>query len=501
MKNINSIKNNIYGFILMELILALSIFTIISLPLLKFILLDANYNIWKYIHTFSFINRQEIRSWIDDYDFKSFDQEKFQYLNIRSSKNCDAAFDEIFTKNITASRGVNSTTIQNQITYPVIEYYRATSSLASPFMYPTTIIADIYKDSTGGSKKNILLGTDSSSTTDPDLLALRVGDMKNGALLNPQKYFLGPGVIDMIRDGTDVYAVERSQVQPIWKISLSSLRENLKLEGDAVNLNPIWKFAISSSSIDFAFPKKVNIYKDFLIIATEKNPAPEIYIFPKPSIDSIDLNFANEDVVLKIEVGAGVNDIKIDRDILYIASPKNPEFEMFDLTKFFRAKNAPSLPVSNIPVNSTSTYWFFDAPGSSGNGKVFSFLDNILLLGRTIGNEELLAIRKKDNQFESHGGIDINQSIQKIVPIYGGRYLIVLNKNMQKAIQIFAYNNYTASAGVMDLHRIDLINYQLLQTISMEAIPTDIQCIDKNLFISLQDTRLENRYILASIHF
>ena len=74
---------------------------------------------------------------------------------------------------------------------------------------------------------------------------------------------------------------------------------------------------------------------------------------------------------------SGVNGLYLNHKTLLVSSPVDPELMSFDITSGFKQGTS------------------YDAPGGSGNGKAIEVINNNILLGRTLGGNELISLVDK----------------------------------------------------------------------------------------------------------
>lgn len=301
------------------------------------------------------------------------------------------------------------------------------------------------------SSQNIFLSLNSSSTTEPDIYNVSTGQYAD----------TGPGITTLKQFGPYFIAANsgvKNQVQIIRKDDLSVYKAFL-IPGSNGNTNPI--------------TKSFTVARGLLFVGTEKSVLPEIFIF--------DINTGQ--VVSSIETGYGVNDLYVLENLLFVASPRDPEVEVFDITYL---GNPQKVAV-------------YDAPGGSGNGKVLEVQDNKLLLGRTKGGSELLSLNiitditqgiAQDSsstlpvfKFESYVEQKIGWSIDKMASFrdsFSEDYLLLLTADSQKELQIYKYKTDTHLA---QSNR----NYSLVYSYNLSSRPTDFVCSKNKLYVTTEN--------------
>ena len=304
------------------------------------------------------------------------------------------------------------------------------------------------------SGQNIFLSLNSSSTTEPDIYNVSTGQYAD----------TGPGITTLKQFGPYFVAANsgvKNQVQIIHKDDLNVYKTFI-IPGSNSNTNPI--------------TKSFTVARGLLFVGTEKSILPEIFIF--------DINTGQ--VVSSIETGYGVNDIYILENLLLVASPRDPEVEVFDITH----------------LGSPQKVATYDAPGGSGNGKVFDVQDNKLLIGRTKGGNELLMlnimtdINQSMNQyatqnsssslpifeFEPYIERKIGWSIDKMASFrdsFSKDYLLLLTADSQKELQIYKYKKDSYAA-------LNHGDYSLIYSYNLPSRLTDFVCSKNKLYVTAE---------------
>ncbi len=336
--------------------------------------------------------------------------------------------------------------------------------LSSNFNFPSSI--DIMHTRGGGSL--VFIGMNSASTTDADMLIFDTGGQNNIATNTPsifghsliRQIFLGPGITNMIMSPTYIIGTERSSLTPIWKGNTSEFMSAPLSAGFST---------IASSSINHTFPLSLRLSGNKIAIGSEKNINKEAYI--------VDAGSGAQ--TYGGEIGAGVNDLYLRQGLLYIASPKNPELEIYDTALGLGA--------------TTSPMYKFDAPGSNGNGKSLALGWRKIFLGRTIGNEEFIHLYTSyqsrgsgtgtsassanlDNFFSSFGTFNLDESILFIMPVQNGKILILTTNDAQKAFSFLKLKSPNFS------------NYEKWFDLLLPATVEDFVCDDKSIIAVLKST-------------
>lgn len=330
--------------------------------------------------------------------------------------------------------------------------YQFSSQLSTNTNFPTSI--DLISDYGAGAENFLLfIGFNSSSTTDPDILVFDTRDLAAPGL-ELKQFFLGPGVNNLVLNSKFLVATERSHLTPIWKGDSKVLVEKILEGADIAGASLV---TISSTTIDNTFPLSLYLSGGKVAVGSEKNSGREAFV--------IDVGSGAGDY--GAEIGAGVNDLLLKDNLLYIASPKNPELEIYD-------------------ISSTTAFtprYFFDAEGSSGNGKSLALQWGGIFLGRTTGNSELinlksdyLSSRSVAAEFSEVKNFNPNESILSVTPIYGGTLLLLTTNDPTKAIMILKLSDSGAS------------KYEHVLNIPLPAVVEDHICIRNELIAVLKST-------------
>ncbi len=437
------------GSMLIEVILSLAIFSMICLPIIIFILSSEEFQ------------SKSSRSEEKKYDMTvASNLQWFRLPNINGYSNrhsCDAAM-----------VAYSSTTIP-EITFP------------TGFQHDRNIITTI-RNVYHNNEPRLIIGANSSSTTDPDIYVLSNIDQ---SILS--SFDTGPGVVDLdISDGY-LYGIERSVVQPLWKSPLENL-----LEHSTMDLTPI------PISLLGALPLRISSTKDWLFLGTDKSSSTqgELLMLRRItgntgsdgsiSADSFSLHTG-------FEFDAGINDISQTPYELLVATPN--DYEVMGLLiniPPYAANGTLSTETPSIPIGpDTGTMLYskrFDAPGSAGNGKSLATYKGEVYIGRTVGNIEFY---KLGNIIDDIAGmitsapsvgwpfsiittIDANRTILQIEEIFGGSYIALLIKTNQPSLRIYEKK----PSG----------SYLISQEILLPSTPTTMTCTEDAFVIGLEST-------------
>lgn len=489
-------SKNSEGFILPEILISLALLMLFTMPFFYFLMTtDITESAQNRTHIFL---RDLPDSKVLAQNIKASYMKYFpiaQSTNEMSSiKSCDLLFAH---KNFASSSGIPTEEIYAQLKSEMTQ--ASATQISSDLNIPSSI--DIHHDKEG--KTFMFLGMNSSSTTDPDLLMFDdvlpvlhtyIPDETEGGtttsssisevfptlfgLALRKSLILGPGVNNIVSNPNQIIATERSLSTPIWKGDL----QNFIKYPESFNLS-----TIASSGINHVLPKSLSMVGNKIIIGAEKNLSKEAYVIDRESGAQ----------VYGVEIGAGVNDVLVKGNLLFVATPKNPEVEVYDITDH----------------DAISPKYVFDAPGSSGNGKSIAIRNRIFFLGRTIGNEEFISLNIVNtdlsistpstssfiptpssspvssstspssptvssslvqNFFTLFNSFNVDESILSVTPIDNGRVVMLTTNDSLKALMF------------LKLKQNDPKKYEKWIEIPMPSTVEDYVCDKNSVYVALK---------------
>lgn len=454
-------KGHQSGSMILEILLAFAIFSIICLPVLLFIFSSEEYQAKAaYRQSAAYADSvAENTQW--------FDPESMRGYSNRHS--CDAALIEY------AAAIASGTAHAPVVTYP--------NFFNHPRNIPTVLQYVPY-----GGYGYVIFGTNSASTSDPDLyVARRSGDGVFGPIFSLRSF--GPGVVDFDFFNSYVFIAQRSLVNQGLRISLDVLLTNATAfasssQGSSTEPIPqavgLFPASLLPVMIPFGLPLRIMSSKDWVYLGLDKNNLSEV--LPLKVQHRADGMQAHDGYGYSgggIETDAGINDLARTPYEILVASPNPVEFNAFKLSE-----NATTVAFSIIKN--------FDAPGSSGNGKAIATYKKDAYFGRTVGNVEFykttglidgieamasLASSTQSSapsRFAIKGSVDLNKTILQIEEIFGGSFVLLLAKIPSPAIEVFSRN--------------DLGTYVLKSEVALPASPTSMTCAGKDIVIGLEST-------------
>lgn len=227
---------------------------------------------------------------------------------------------------------------------------------------------------------NIFLSTNSSSTTEPDLIAYSLNNTGNSStkpgITKNIEINTGPGIINLSQTGFSLIAANSSvnsqvQIFDVLPQGAGSGLGNGEI-GVRTQLKTTYTIPESNSSTN-PLTKIVRIANGLLYIGTEKSVLPEISIY----------RLSDHSLLSQIETDYGINDMLVIGNTLIVAGPRDPEIEVFNIP--YSAVGGQNV----LPIKIGE----FDAPGGSGNGKVLQSVGDKIFLGRTKGGNEILSLQ------------------------------------------------------------------------------------------------------------
>lgn len=203
----------------------------------------------------------------------------------------------------------------------------------------------------------MVLTTDSSSTTEPDVFVMDVVTLEIKG-----SFDIGPGVQDSIILGDYIYLANTSINSHIKVLHL-----NIGLS-ELVTFTEVQNIKIFTLSQSGAMPRTLNMYGDILLLGSEKNVAGgELFLM------QIQKDGLLSSPVSIIELGGQAHRATVFKDLLLITNSGDPELYLY--------KNYSTQMIS------------YDAPLTLGNGKSVIGLYPYIIFGRTLGSGELSLLK------------------------------------------------------------------------------------------------------------
>ncbi len=291
--------------------------------------------------------------------------------------------------------------------------------------------------------KNILVGLNSASTTDYDLISYNYND----TTVPIESIDSGPGIIAGALVGKNVFVINSSVNSALQRFKIDTTVGKLIKAGDykipwSSSLNPVYGTKISA------------IYPN-LYLGLKKNIGEELL--------SIDLNKLDEGLSSAInrkwELDSSVQDIwpMYDKYLhLLISTAKEPEINDYCLNCDFEA----SQPLNN-----------FDIFGSLGNVRSLIAQNGEIYIGRSAGNNELFKINMTRNyassassSYDLINSIDVNDGIYSM--LLSPKYLFTATGKNNSKIQIRSIDNIS----------------NIVQTVDTNLSIVDLECVGDRVF-------------------
>lgn len=438
------------GFTLIDILVAIAIFILITPSLIQYLF---GFNVVNFIDSVSgYSLRGALRYDQSSLSDKSISENTVYAVDV-SEKNCD-----IFASELLEAKHNKDAVVIEQV--PIIDLDGNEVNLTDNAFTSIDYVGD-----TIWGHFSLLIGLNSASTSLPDIWKATF-ESKSKRLIVVETVLLGPGVVD-IDVSPKVYssnitkrisAVERSVVNPFWVGEIGS-----GLQSASGELKPVLNLNLAG-----AYPTVVRQYGDMFMIGTQKSLWSELVI------GRVDSTMGVSSILFDKEMGSGVNDAFIDTGSLYIASVHNPELNVQVLTESVKQSIQTSIDRQTTSVPSRLQITSFDAPGELGNGKSLAPYPYGVFLGRTVGNQELYSLMKtKNNQHVVSA--NPNSSIRKMIYVFDGMGLIVLTNSDADAVKIYIQKPVANTYELQEIFSFDL-----------ESAPTDMICIAGRLFITTE---------------
>lgn len=381
-------------------------------------------------------------------------------------------------------------------------------SIAYPagFHHDRNTVTSIRSISHGGISY-LVMGTDSASTTDPDLYVL-----SSDASSVIHEIESGPGIVDFDISGGYLYAVERSVVQPVWRMALDDVFGPHDSGTDATSTTTLTSGIGGTTTGSMtgipvtllgALPLRIAATPNWLYIGTDKSASPQGELLALKRIpfvgasEGVNMGSTTDAFFLQFghEFDAGINDIAYAPDELLVATPNDHELIGLRLDPH----------TGSSPAISSDGAWgisrMFDAPGSAGNGKSLATYKQDVYLGRTVGNVEFYKLRNSSGidtgtsaattvpavatnaasdaitsaaNFSIVATADVNRTISQVEEIFGGMYVAMLIKTTQPALRIY--------------EKVPSGSYTLAGEAALPAVPTSMTCTDGSFVIGMEST-------------
>lgn len=318
---------------------------------------------------------------------------------------------------------------------------------------------------------SLLISADSASTSQPDIYAFTtslIKTMTKPTLAIALAEDTGPGISQIQSRGTYIFTSNtgvRNQAN-IFRIGI---------EQDAERGNVV---STVSKKIDLVLPgsnssttpiTKIILYANGKVfVGTEKSVLPEITIF----------NAKTGQVEHSIETGYGVNDMLVVHDLLVVAGPRDPEIEVFSLSTLQKVGE-------------------YDLPGGSGNAKVLTLFGDYVYVGRTKGGNEFTVLRMLRQNTNP-----MSRFVPLFVPVfsYKIRWSIDSILKSQKYTMLFTADEYSEfqlfeSSGNTETSQ----EHTLLLKVDLPDRVSGAVCTKDGIWMTFKNTDGTNPYRLGML--
>lgn len=358
---------------------------------------------------------------------------------------------------------------------------------------PTSTLAQLYiytKEELGISTTTVLTGAaiigqklylsgNSSSTTEPDMFSYNINlnlynatnifrDALNINTIRPalsliQTKDTGPGISSLQVKGTNIITSNTSVKSQADILDQDFLKKvSYTIPGSNSNTTPLTKVVLYTNK--------------FLIVGTEKSILPEVHVF----------DIKTGQVLYSIETGYGINDLVLYGNFLIVAGPRDPEIEVFYITKDFENEHFKNDSNVDDSYNFMSGQKIsqYDLPGGSGNAKTLAVFGDNLYVGRTKGGNELTVLSMINSQrsitFKDFTNKKIGWSIDSMLNFE--KYTLVFSADEYKEFQLYELNN--------------MGNFLMRLALDLPARVNSALCFKNTIWVTFKD--LENMDIRQS---
>lgn len=310
----------------------------------------------------------------------------------------------------------------------------------SSFISTSTVISSIHQIS----PSEILLTTNSSSTTEPDIYIFNISKQEDLDLSVKSSIDVGPGIEDSIMLGFYLYIANTSVNSHIKVFHIERMESNIFTELINIKISTLGQ----SSSIS----KVLHMYNNQIFLGSEKsNTGGELFPLYINKLGTVIAPTSS------LEIGGQVHSPVLFKNLLLVPNSSDPELRLYN--------------------NSLRLLATYDAPLTLGNGK--SVLDKYpyIIFGRTIGSGELILLlfNQVNNNFavkhtvRTFGSVDFLQNIFHDLETVNNLF-IALTSNIDKEFQIW---------------KIEDENLKIVQSINLPGRVTAFDCYKQNMIMSV----------------
>jgi hypothetical protein len=282
----------------------------------------------------------------------------------------------------------------------------------------------------------VYMTADSGIATATDLYIIDVNDRSSPVIISSLN--TGPGLQDIHVAGNYAYVANTSinsqlQIIDIQDVYRPVLIASYKLPG--------------SYNDGTTIGNTIMYFKDFIYIGTQKSQITELH-----AIDVSNPRSPRE--VATWEANAAINSLAVFPPYLFVATPLDNEVTILTLQN----------------LNQVGSY---NAPGGSGNGKSLSFGEDHLVLGRTIGGNELYILTASSGPALTDARfLNLNTSINSALLEWP--YLFLGTSDPVKKFQVW---NIT-----------DFLNPLFMNSINFGSKVISLDCDQKTIYAILENS-------------
>jgi hypothetical protein len=295
--------------------------------------------------------------------------------------------------------------------------------------------------------QKLYVSANSSSTTEPDVFVYNIGQIDNNSpsLVNAKSGIAAKPMLTLIQSKNTGPGISSIQSRGMH---LFSANTGVKSQVDLLDNDLITQVPYvipGSNSTTSPLTKVILPAGSMLLVGTEKSVLPEIVFFDADS----------GRVLHGIETGYGINDMIISDGMLFVAGPRDPEIEVFDVSSNSSTNGNAGATTFGQKIGE------YDLPGGSGNAKTLSMFGNILHVGRTKGGNEFVLLEMIKNSaadkdlaakfpvtFKEIWNAKIGWSVDAMLNFE--KYVILFAADEYREFQMYGMDGsgaYSASAG------------------------------------------------------
>jgi type II secretory pathway pseudopilin PulG len=279
------------------------------------------------------------------------------------------------------------------------------------------------------------VGANSALQSDPDLYIFAVSDPHSMKLLSSLN--TGPGIESL------------ALAWPYLFLANTSINAQLQVVDVSDPRNPILRlsFKLPGGFKDIGYVGNTLSYnRGLLALGTRKSLGPEVHLLNAS-------NPLNPIEVAAYEAGSTINNIWLGDTSLYIATPLDEEFSILSIS------SAQQLQYSGG----------YNAQGLSGSGLSLYQLGSTMYLGRTVGEQELIALNTSSSSLPAvQSSVAVKSSVEGL--LIRNPFLFLTSIDSAKQFEVWTIDSSSA--------------FHQLRTLKLSSRGTAIDCDGEELFVA-----------------